>query len=97
MSHPCARGCIRVRTLTPLTHRSRQLWRIIWDRASNASDWRSESITFYENSKQYHRVTGDQIGNSNVWASLAQRPLFFILNVAVGGDWVGRSSLLKVS
>jgi hypothetical protein len=39
-------------------------------------------------SKQYHQVTGARIGNINVWKSLAEMLLFFILNVAVGGGWV---------
>lgn len=41
------------------------------------------------NGQQFHQVRGDQINDAGVWASLAQKPLFFILNVAVGGDWVG--------
>lgn len=64
-----------------------QKWRVIFDRTS--SDWRSEHITWYMNGQQFHQVRGDQINDAGVWASLAQKPLFFILNVAVGGDWVG--------
>lgn len=40
------------------------------------------------NDQQFHQLRGDQIGDFNVWASLAQKPMFFILNVAVGGNWV---------
>ncbi|KAK4652369.1 hypothetical protein QC762_610540 [Podospora pseudocomata] len=64
-----------------------QKWRVIFDRTS--SDWRSEHITWYMNGQQFHQVRGDQINDAGVWASLAQKPLFFILNVAVGGDWPG--------
>ncbi|KAK4194223.1 concanavalin A-like lectin/glucanase domain-containing protein [Triangularia verruculosa] len=64
-----------------------QKWRVIFDRTS--SDWRGESITWYMNGQQFHQVRGDQINDAGVWASLAQKPLFFILNVAVGGDWPG--------
>ena len=66
-----------------------QRWRIVWDRTSG--DWRSQTITWFMNSQQFHQVRGDQIGDANVWASLTAKPLFFILNVAVGGDWVGTS------
>lgn len=45
------------------------------------------------NDQQFHQLRGDQIGDFNVWASLAQKPLFFILNVAVGGNWVRLASL----
>ncbi|KAK4134643.1 glycoside hydrolase family 16 protein [Trichocladium antarcticum] len=62
-------------------------WRIVWDRT--AADWRSQTITWFLNDGQFHRLRGDQINNADVWASLTARPLFFILNVAVGGNWPG--------
>lgn len=40
------------------------------------------------NDHQFHQIRGDQINDEQVWASLAAKPLFFILNVAVGGNWV---------
>ncbi|KAK0643725.1 concanavalin A-like lectin/glucanase domain-containing protein [Cercophora newfieldiana] len=46
-------------------------------------------ITWHMNEKQFHRVTGDQIGDSGVWSTLAQTPMFFILNVAVSGTLPG--------
>ena len=63
-----------------------QRWRIVWDRTSN--DWRSETITWFMNDRQFHQVRGDQLNDQNVWTSLTAKPLFFILNVAVGGSWV---------
>lgn len=63
-----------------------QRWRIVWDRTSG--DWRSETITWFMNDQQFHRVRGDEINDHAVWESLAAKPLYFILNVAVGGDWV---------
>lgn len=66
--------------------RLRQRWRIVWDRTSD--NWTGETITWFLNDQQFHQVRGDQIGDLGVWQSLAQKPLFFILNVAVGGDWV---------
>lgn len=61
-------------------------WRVEIDRRS--SNFRDQSINWYMDGQRFHQVTGARIGNSEVWASLAQRPLFFIFNVAVGGDWV---------
>ncbi|GAQ05026.1 endo-1,3-1,4-beta-glycanase ExsH [Aspergillus lentulus] len=62
-------------------------WRIVWDRTP--STWQSETITWYMDGQLFHRLTGSQIGDSNVWASLCHDPLYFILNVAVGGTWPG--------
>ncbi|KAK4109815.1 glycoside hydrolase family 16 protein [Canariomyces notabilis] len=64
-----------------------QRWRIVWDRTSG--DWRRETITWFLNDNQYHQIRGDQINNQNVWASMTAKPLYFILNVAVGGNWPG--------
>ncbi|KAK4188244.1 concanavalin A-like lectin/glucanase domain-containing protein [Podospora australis] len=64
-----------------------QKWRMVWDRTSG--DWQRETITWYLNGDQFHQLRGDQIGDAGVWATLAQKPLFFVLNVAVGGNWPG--------
>jgi beta-glucanase (GH16 family) len=61
-------------------------WRVVWDRT--AGSWEGESLTWYMDGRQFHQVSGSRIGNYNVWRSLAQTPLYFILNVAVGGNWV---------
>jgi beta-glucanase (GH16 family) len=63
-----------------------QNWRIVWDRTNG--DWRNEQITWYMNGQQFHSLRGNDIGNQGVWASLAQKPMYIILNVAVGGNWV---------
>ncbi|KAK4099228.1 glycoside hydrolase family 16 protein [Parathielavia hyrcaniae] len=64
-----------------------QRWRIVWDRTPG--DWRSETVTWFMNDRQFHQVRGDQLNDQTVWASLTAKPLFFILNVAVGGNWPG--------
>ncbi|KAK4446765.1 concanavalin A-like lectin/glucanase domain-containing protein [Podospora aff. communis PSN243] len=64
-----------------------QRWRIVWDRTG--AGWEGESVAWYMNEQLFHRVVGAEIWDAAVWAGLAQRPLFFILNVAVGGDWPG--------
>ncbi|KAK4154947.1 concanavalin A-like lectin/glucanase domain-containing protein [Chaetomidium leptoderma] len=71
----------------PMPNQDWQRWRIVWDRTS--SDWRSQSITWFMNDGQFHQVRGDQLNDQGVWESLTARPLFFILNVAVGGNWPG--------
>ena len=58
----------------------------MWDR--RPGDWTQETITWFMDGQQYHQVSGARIGNFNVWASLAHNPMYFILNVAVGGSWV---------
>ncbi|KAH7134545.1 concanavalin A-like lectin/glucanase domain-containing protein [Dactylonectria estremocensis] len=65
-------------------------WRVDIDRA--ASSWQSESITWYMDGTQFHQVTGSRIGDQAVWASLAHSPLYFILNLAVGGTWPGNAN-----
>lgn len=61
-------------------------WRITWDRTP--STWESETITWYMDGRQFQQISGSQIGDSNIWATLCHDPLYFILNVAVGGNWV---------
>ena len=63
-----------------------QQWRIIWDRTPG--DWRAQTITWYMNGQQFQQISGGLINDQAVWTSLAASPMFFILNVAVGGSWV---------
>lgn len=69
-------------------------WRIRLDRT--AGNWQGETITWYMDGQQFHQVSGSRIGNENVWNSLCHSPLYFILNVAVGGDWVSTLSFLAL-
>ncbi|KAH0423573.1 glycosyl hydrolase family 16 [Colletotrichum camelliae] len=62
-------------------------WRVQIDRRSNY--WQTESITWFRDGVQFHQITGARIGNEGIWNTLARAPLFFILNVAVGGNWPG--------
>jgi len=67
-------------------------WRIEWDRT--ASSWEAETITWFMDGQRFHQVNGGRIGNHDVWATICHAPLFFILNNAVGGDWVCHLPLL---
>jgi beta-glucanase (GH16 family) len=62
------------------------VYRVEIDRKS--SNWRDQSITWFMDGKQVQRVTGNQINNQGVWTNIAQSPLYIILNVAMGGNWV---------
>lgn len=62
-------------------------WRVVFDRTA-APNWQAESVTWYMDGRQFHQVTGSRIGNEAVWKALCHSPLYFILNVAVGGNWV---------
>ncbi|KAI1406133.1 glycoside hydrolase family 16 protein [Hypoxylon fuscum] len=62
-------------------------WRAVWDR--RASVWTSETLTWYLDGTQFHQVSGATVGKQDVWNSMVASPLYFILNVAVGGDWPG--------
>jgi hypothetical protein len=61
-------------------------WRLEWDRTSG--NWEDETITWSFDGSNYQTITGSQIGDENVWSSVCHDNVYFILNVAVGGDWV---------
>ncbi|KAL7622197.1 hypothetical protein AAE478_007700 [Parahypoxylon ruwenzoriense] len=62
-------------------------WRVVWDR--RASSWTGETLTWYLDGNRFHQVSGATVGKQDVWTALAASPVYFILNVAVGGDWPG--------
>jgi len=61
-------------------------WRVVWDRRNG--DWTQQTITWYLNEQQFHQVAGWSIGSEGIWQTLAHSPMYFILNMAVGGDLV---------
>ncbi|KAI6778175.1 uncharacterized protein J7T54_002710 [Emericellopsis cladophorae] len=78
---------IGLASTTALPDNQFHVWRVEIDRTN--SDFKKQTITWYMDDVQFHRVTGEQVNNSGVWATLAQKPLYIILNVAMGGDWAG--------
>ncbi|KAH6690292.1 glycoside hydrolase family 16 protein [Plectosphaerella plurivora] len=62
-------------------------WALVWDRTSG--DWRKETITWFMNGTPFHTVDGNSIGDEAVWASLAHKKFYIILNVAIGGTFPG--------
>lgn len=61
-------------------------WRIELDRHN--PDWTQQAITWYLDDTQFWQITGSTVGKEDVWTNVCHSPLFFILNVAVGGSWV---------
>lgn len=70
------------------------IWRIELDRRSN--NWATETIKWSMDGTVYHTITGSQL-TQDIWNALCHSPLYFILNVAVGGTWVSRSLFLSSS
>lgn len=62
-------------------------YKVVIDRTPTM--WQNESVNFYVGDELFHTVMGGQIGNLEVWKTIAQNKMFIIFNVAVGGDWVG--------
>ncbi|KAF5681496.1 endo-1,3-beta-glucanase, partial [Fusarium denticulatum] len=62
-------------------------YKVVIDRTPTV--WQDESVNFYVEDELFHTVTGAQIGDPEVWKTIAWNKMFIILNVAVGGDWPG--------
>ncbi|KZZ91041.1 endo-1,3(4)-beta-glucanase [Moelleriella libera RCEF 2490] len=62
-------------------------WRLEFDRRNN--DWTQQTITWFLDGRQFQQLSGSRINDYNTWVSLCQSPMYFILNVAVGGGWPG--------
>jgi beta-glucanase (GH16 family) len=62
-------------------------WSLQIDRTNAAGGWAGEVIKFLKDGQVFFQVSGAQLGDEGIWATLAHSPLFIILNVAVGGDW----------
>jgi len=63
------------------------------------SDWRNQTISFSMGTgggSVYQVVHGSQVGNETLWANLAQKGMFVIFDVAVGGLWPGKSNNMTV-
>jgi beta-glucanase (GH16 family) len=71
-------------------------WRLIWN--NTPTNWQQQTITWYMDGIEFHQISGSQFsGNQAIWNSLAHNEMYFILNVAVGGDWVSLVLYLSLS
>lgn len=62
-------------------------WSLQVDRTNAGGAWTGEVVRWLLDGREYFTVSGAQIGDQAIWATLAHSPLFMILNIAVGGDW----------
>ncbi|KAJ7799914.1 glycoside hydrolase family 16 protein, partial [Mycena olivaceomarginata] len=69
-------------------------WALKVDR--RPKDWRSQSLTWYLDGKEFYSVNGAAIGDMH-WIQVACRPYFIIFNMAVGGDYPGNPTSQTVS
>ncbi|KAL7792586.1 glycoside hydrolase family 16 protein [Trichoderma ceciliae] len=70
-------------------------WALKMDRTSN--NWQTETIQWSMDGTLFHTLTGAQIGDEGLWATLAHSPMFIILNLAVGGTWPGEPNETTLS
>ncbi|KAL4927500.1 glycoside hydrolase family 16 protein [Aspergillus undulatus] len=56
---------------------------------SGEGGWEEETLTWFLDGQQTHRVSGADVGNEEVWETIAHQGHFLLLNVAVGGSWPG--------
>ncbi|KAL4884026.1 concanavalin A-like lectin/glucanase domain-containing protein [Aspergillus karnatakaensis] len=61
------------------------------DRSGSGSgeDWEEEVLRWFVDGEETWRVSGGQIGDEEIWESIAHQGHFLLLNVAVGGNWPG--------
>lgn len=51
--------------------------------------WEEEMLRWFLDGEQVHTVSGADVGDEQVWESVAHQGHFLLLNVAVGGNWPG--------
>lgn len=78
---------------TPINSQSWHVWRLEIDLRPEGRD--DQTIAWSLDGAEFHRVLGDRINRADIWSALTRKPLFFILNVAIGGNWVGLTGLLN--
>ncbi|KAL6236039.1 concanavalin A-like lectin/glucanase domain-containing protein [Aspergillus navahoensis] len=57
--------------------------------SGGSGGWEGETLTWFLDGEQVHHVSGADVGNENVWETVAHQGHFLLLNVAVGGNWPG--------
>lgn len=70
----------------PLANNDWHNWRIVWDRTKD--NWMEQSMTWFLDGNQFHQITGARLNSEASWKAVAQSPVYFILNLAVGGTLV---------
>ncbi|EGX94596.1 secreted glucosidase [Cordyceps militaris CM01] len=62
-------------------------WRLEID--LRPGNWVDQTVVWYLDGQEFHRIPGSTINNYDIWHAVAQSPLYFILNMAVGGKMPG--------
>ncbi|KKA26151.1 hypothetical protein TD95_003650, partial [Thielaviopsis punctulata] len=79
-----------IQSTIEIPNQSWHRWRLVVDRTSG--NWRTETLQWYMDNTLFQTITGAQIGDESVWSNLAHSAKYFILNVAVGGNWPGATN-----
>ena len=69
----------------PLPDNGWHTWALEIDRS--VADWNAQSVSWFLDDNKYSVVKGSDVKDEGIWEALAQSPMYFILNVAVGGNW----------
>jgi beta-glucanase (GH16 family) len=91
----CAEPKGITQSINMTTSQSWHTWRVEWDLTS--TEMETQSITWYRDGESSFSLTGWDIPSEEVWRSLTQNSLYFILNVAIGGTFVSPSLPLTYS
>jgi len=75
-------------------------WRVEWDRTP--SDWKAETITWFLDGVQYNQIRGGQLQGQDPipakgWKAMTRYQMYFVVNVAIGGDFVSTYSYFCVA
>jgi hypothetical protein len=83
-NNPATHQMIHQQVGTRFTVGAYHTWAIKVDRTSQ-----QETLTWYLDGNQFFQTTEAQVNDADQWDSLAHKPFFPLLNVAVGGDLPG--------
>ncbi|ORY54969.1 glycoside hydrolase family 16 protein [Pseudomassariella vexata] len=62
-------------------------WALKIDRTN--LDWTQQTIQWILDGSVFYTLTGSDINDLGIWATIAHSPLYVLMNVAVGGSWPG--------
>ncbi|AEO60389.1 glycoside hydrolase family 16 protein [Thermothelomyces thermophilus ATCC 42464] len=72
----------------PLDGNGWHTWAIEIDRTNK--NWADQTISWFLDDNKYNSIKGSDVQDEDTWKAIAHSPMYFILNIAVGGDWPGK-------